>query len=77
MRLLFLDKKNGGKIGIRTLGTLTRTPVFKTGALNQLDHLSTSHDKYDYINENILCQHFLQNNFTMINKKYYQTDFLI
>ena len=30
----------GGETGIRTLGTLTRTPVFKTGALNQLDHLS-------------------------------------
>ena len=30
----------GGEIGIRTLGTLTRTPVFTTGALNQLDHLS-------------------------------------
>ena len=31
----------GGETGIRTLGTLTRTPVFKTGALNQLDHLSS------------------------------------
>lgn len=33
-------KTYGGETGIRTLGTLTRTPVFKTGALNQLDHLS-------------------------------------
>ena len=31
---------NGAETGIRTQGTLTRTPVFKTGALNQLDHLS-------------------------------------
>ena len=30
----------GGEKGIRTLGGLTSTPVFKTGALNQLDHLS-------------------------------------
>ena len=35
-------KKNGGRSGIRTHGTLTRTPVFKTGALNQLDHPSMS-----------------------------------
>ena len=34
-------KTYGGETGIRTLGTLTRTPVFKTGALNQLDHLSS------------------------------------
>ena len=26
--------RNGGGSGIRTHGTLTRTPVFKTGALN-------------------------------------------
>ena len=32
----------GGEGGIRTHGTLTRTPIFKTGALNQLDHLSVS-----------------------------------
>ncbi len=30
----------GGKTGIRTLGRDKPTPVFKTGALNQLDHLS-------------------------------------
>ena len=30
----------GGEGGIRTHGTLARTPIFKTGALNQLDHLS-------------------------------------
>ena len=34
-------KTYGGETGTRTLGTLTRTPVFKTGALNQLDHLSS------------------------------------
>ena len=32
----------GGESEIRTHGSLTTTPVFKTGALNQLDHLSTS-----------------------------------
>ena len=32
----------GGEGGIRTHGTLARTPIFKTGALNQLDHLSVS-----------------------------------
>ena len=32
----------GGERGIRTLGTVSGTPVFKTGALNQLDHLSMS-----------------------------------
>ena len=31
----------GGEGGIRTHGTLARTPIFKTGALNQLDHLSS------------------------------------
>ncbi len=30
----------GGESEIRTHGSLTTTPVFKTGALNQLDHLS-------------------------------------
>ena len=33
----------GGEIGIRTLGTREGTPVFKTGALNQLDHLSVTY----------------------------------
>ena len=33
---------SGGERGIRTLGTRKGTPVFKTGALNQLDHLSMS-----------------------------------
>jgi hypothetical protein len=32
----------GGETGIRTQGRLAPTPVFKTGALNQLDHLSVS-----------------------------------
>ena len=32
----------GGESEIRTHGSLTTTPVFKTGALNQLDHLSVS-----------------------------------
>ena len=32
----------GGKTGIRTLGRDKPTPVFKTGALNQLDHLSVA-----------------------------------
>lgn len=31
----------GGKTGIRTLGRGKPSPVFKTGALNQLDHLSS------------------------------------
>ena len=51
----------GGESGIRTHGTLTRTPVFKTGALNQLDHLSStmiiiSATPYK-------CQHFFLNFF--------------
>ena len=29
-----LKEESGGGSGIRTHGTLTRTPVFKTGALN-------------------------------------------
>jgi hypothetical protein len=37
----FLLKLFGGESEIRTHGSLTTTPVFKTGALNQLDHLST------------------------------------
>ena len=52
-------KFNGGEIGIRTLGTREGTPVFKTGALNQLDHLSVSYDMIYYINHINLCQHFL------------------
>ncbi len=32
----------GGESGIRTHGRLSPSPVFKTGALNQLDHLSKS-----------------------------------
>jgi hypothetical protein len=36
----FTTLANGGESGIRTHGSLTTTPVFKTGALNQLDHLS-------------------------------------
>ena len=31
-----------GRIGIRTPGTLSGTPVFKTGAINQLCHSSFS-----------------------------------
>jgi hypothetical protein len=34
-----LDKANGGEGGIRTPGTLSGTPVFKTGAIN---HSATS-----------------------------------
>ena len=30
---------NGAESGIRTQGTVSHTPVFKTGALNQLDQL--------------------------------------
>ena len=65
-------KTYGGETGIRTLGTLTRTPVFKTGALNQLDHLSMSHDKIYYINHIYICQHFLFNIFKIFYyfKKY-------
>ena len=47
---------NGGERGIRTLGAVTRTPVFKTGALNQLDHLSMYSDNMYYINIKNLCQ---------------------
>ena len=36
----------GGEGGIRTHGTLARTPIFKTGALNQLDHLSNTLFKF-------------------------------
>gem|GEM_PF-1397628 len=32
--------REGGRGGIRTPGTLSRTPVFKTGAINQLCHSS-------------------------------------
>ena len=43
IRTLFCNIINiGGEGGIRTHGTVTRTPIFKTGALNQLDHLSVS-----------------------------------
>ena len=38
----------GGKSGIRTHGRLTPTPVFKTGALSQLDHLSMCNSRLDY-----------------------------
>ena len=48
----------GGESGIRTHGTLTRTPVFKTGALNQLDHLSST---MIIISVPLYkCQHFFQ-----------------
>lgn len=30
----------GGEKGVRTLDRLSSVPVFKTGAINQLDHLS-------------------------------------
>ncbi len=33
-------KKNGGRGEIRTLGGLSPTAVFKTAAINQLDHSS-------------------------------------
>ena len=40
------DSCVGGKTGIRTLGRDKPTPVFKTGALNQLDHLSVCNGCY-------------------------------
>ena len=49
--------KNGGEGGIRTHGTLARSPVFKTGAF---DHSATSPIKmyvtfiYKYINKNFI-----------------------
>ena len=40
-----LQNINGGEGGIRTHGTLARTPVFKTGALN---HSATSPMQSDH-----------------------------
>ena len=40
IRQILISILFGGEGGIRTHGTLARTPIFKTGALNQLDHLS-------------------------------------
>jgi hypothetical protein len=34
-----LGYKDGGRGGIRTHGTVSRTPVFKTGSLNHSDTL--------------------------------------
>ena len=42
IRQILISILFGGEGGIRTHGTLARTPIFKTGALNQLDHLSVS-----------------------------------
>ncbi len=50
---------NGGESEIRTHGRLAPTPVFKTGALNQLDHLSSNikSDKEYFTMNNYVCQH--------------------
>jgi hypothetical protein len=50
------EKKAGGEGGIRTPGTLSGTPVFKTGAIN---HSATSprvYQLYDGVAESIHVQ---------------------
>ena len=42
-----LKEDSGGGSGIRTHGTLTRTPVFKTGALNHSTIPPATHGLYD------------------------------
>ena len=41
------ERRDGGRGGIRTHGTVSRTPVFKTGSLNHSDTLPvTGHDAF-------------------------------
>ena len=50
----------GGEKGVRTLDRLASVPVFKTGAISQLDHLSSCFDMLCYFTmPDVLCQIFL------------------
>ena len=47
----------GGESGIRTRGGLASSPVFKTGAFSQLDHLSLwGFELCQFTNESPECQ---------------------
>jgi hypothetical protein len=52
---VILQVKENGKGGIRTLGSLAATPVFKTGAIDQLCHLSKSFLQYT-TPQKLICQ---------------------
>lgn len=45
-RINLLNRINGGEGGIRTPGTVTRTPHFECGAIDQLCHLSATRALY-------------------------------
>ncbi len=53
----------GGGGGIRTPGTLSSTPVFKTGALNQLCHSSLSYPATDFCDRKGRFNLFIRKNF--------------
>ena len=43
--VLYLYKSLAERVGFEPTVRYKRTPIFKTGAINQLDHLSISIDK--------------------------------
>lgn len=63
---------NGGQFGIRTQGRRKPSPVFKTGALNQLDQLSK---RYKINLHHLLATQVNISNFTvLVNPNGYFTD---